>query len=303
MSNPAKMLIKKENPSNAYKGIMHIGKGTFGDVYQATNEANQTVAIKRMEKDPFSYQEIEHTLKSQHANVVKVLDVYEWEDGLYLGMECYNADLFDFVAQHKLNDWQIKKIFLQVLESVEHVHSVGVFHRDVKPENILLDSDLGVHLCDFGLSTHQPVSDESGVGSISYMAPEVISGTFYSPEKADIWSLGITLMKMILGKVPWQEASKDDPDYFKFNFYPETFRRSVGISKEAFKLLRKALNSNPTRRLSIQQFIIQFNSCLKLTEDQIPHKIAYWDEMSSLEMSLPFASCSPVSNISQVLVK
>jgi serine/threonine protein kinase len=106
-----------------------------------------------------------------------------------------------------LNRDVVRRYTAQLIDGLVYLHSHGVIHRDIKPDNVLLDQDGRCKLSDFGCSKQLSIicgSCESTVGTPYYMAPECITGEGYR-DKADVWSLGCTIVEMISGKHPWPE--------------------------------------------------------------------------------------------------
>lgn len=167
-----------------------IGSGAYGTVYLAVDIfTNQEFAVKTLNKvnddgSPkdqrnlaFQRREIElHWAVSAHPNIVRVLNIIDRPDCLYVVLEyCPDSDLFyNIVVQGSFTgkDDLIKQTFLQILEAVDFCHSRRIFHRDLKPENILLtDQGRTVKLADFGLATDLYHSEDFGCGSEFYMSP------------------------------------------------------------------------------------------------------------------------------------
>lgn len=167
-----------------------IGSGAYGTVYLAEdictfqefavktlNKVNDDGSPKDQRNLAFQRREIElHWAVSAHPNVVRVLNIIDCPDCLYVVLEyCPDSDLFyNIVVRGRYNgqDELIKRTFLQILEAVDFCHSRRIFHRDLKPENILVtDNGHTVKLADFGLATDLFHSEDFGCGSEFYMSP------------------------------------------------------------------------------------------------------------------------------------
>jgi len=172
-----------------------LGSGAYGKVYRALDNSSPApqphyVAVKCLlryppdsDKDRIQRREIAlHKRVSGHPNIVTF---YEWfYDGqfVFVVMSLHTGgDLFGAITSKRSYDQQPEKIratFLQILDAIQHCHDKGVFHRDVKPENIMCSEDGStVYLGDFGLSTYKTTSREYGCGSSFYMSP----GKFLNP--------------------------------------------------------------------------------------------------------------------------
>ena len=123
---------------------------------------------------------------------------------------CSGGDLFDHIVNKgHICEQEAARHFLQILDTIQYLHSQGICHRDLKPENMLLDSDGNVKLIDFGLSTEQKSGQRltTMCGSPSYICPEMLSRQPYDGMKADIWAAGVILYAMLCGQLPFQQTN------------------------------------------------------------------------------------------------
>ena len=189
-----------------YKIIDRLGNGNFGVVYLADDaEANRKVAIKALlEKESLAQQdlkrEIEFLGSLKHRSIV-IFHHHFFENGiLYLVMEyCGGGNLHKLIeSKEKLSYDEALIIAKDICEVFEFIHNKNIIHRDIKPRNILIDSDGTIKVADFGIAnTHG--------GTVTYLAPEVFSSEYFSSKdpRVDIYALGITLLEMIIGKNPF----------------------------------------------------------------------------------------------------
>jgi serine/threonine protein kinase len=105
-----------------------------------------------------------------------------------------------------------------VISAVEHLHARNIVHRDIKPDNILLDDKDTAKLCDFGMADYHGSKVFSGRGTMPYMAPEIIQcqGTLVADKAHDVWALGVTLFVLLTGAFPWGSAEPGDAEYEAF---------------------------------------------------------------------------------------
>lgn len=281
-----KNAAKTKNVEEKYEFRDRLGTGKFSDVYQAVElTTGLDWAIKVVEKGKLSDHERE-MLRSEiaimrllnHHNVVQMREVYEDKVKLYLVMELVEGgELFDRIRHKKvLSEFSAFHVVRQLLETLKYLHDVGIVHRDVKPENILLsdDSDLPtIKLADFGLS--KLVGPEELIhvacGTLGYAAPEVLAQRPYG-KQADVWSVGVVLYLMLRGRLPFD--SKD-----KAVLVQKTMEANLDLSGEywskftqyAVDFLKKTLVSDPQERLTVEQALE--HSWIKNGEVLIPRKI------------------------------
>ncbi|GAA5979146.1 hypothetical protein JCM10908_002819 [Rhodotorula pacifica] len=220
-----------DDPENfSYKWIKGdlIGRGTYGHVYIALSvTTGETIAVKQVEM-PRSFsdkedQRIKGMISSLKAEIELLKDLDHPNIVLYLGME-QTPDFLSIFLEYvpggsigriirthgKFEEDVIRFFTLQILDGLEYLHSLGILHRDMKADNILIDQDGMCKISDFGTSKksgdiYQNNENMSMQGSIFWMAPEVIHNNKqgYSA-KADIWSLGCICIEMLAGSRPWE---------------------------------------------------------------------------------------------------
>lgn len=192
-----------------YQKLDKIGEGTYGVVYKARDRTNnETVALKkiRLEADDegvpsTAIREISLLKALNHFNVISLKDVIHDETKLYLIFEYLDHDLKKFMnSQHSpLPSMTVKSYVYQILSALAYCHSHRVLHRDLKPQNILIDRAGNAKLADFGLArafglpiktyTHEVVT-------LWYRAPEILMGTRQYSIPVDIWSVGCIFAEM-----------------------------------------------------------------------------------------------------------
>ncbi|KIK99295.1 hypothetical protein PAXRUDRAFT_132408, partial [Paxillus rubicundulus Ve08.2h10] len=159
----------------------------------------------------------------KHVNVIETVDIVCDHGHYYEVMEYAPYDLFSVVMSSKMLRPEIFCVFRQICNGVAYLHSLGLAHRDLKLDNCVLTQGDVVKLIDFGTAVvfaypgsamggSGPGSSASAtgiVGSDPYLAPEVLSGETYDPRKADVWSVGVILVCMILRRFPWAAPDRE----------------------------------------------------------------------------------------------
>lgn len=123
-------------------------------------------------------------------------------------LEYAERELFDYlVRKGKCGDDEARKFFQQIICAVEYCHRHKIVHRDLKPENLLIDSTKSVKIADFGLSNIMTDGNflKTSCGSPNYAAPEVISGKLYAGPEVDVWSCGVILYVLLVGRLPFDD--------------------------------------------------------------------------------------------------
>ncbi|KAK2383647.1 Cell division control protein 2-B [Trifolium repens] len=195
-----------------YEKVEKIGEGTYGVVYKARDRlTNETIALKkiRLEQEDegvpsTAIREISLLKEMQHRNIVRLRDVVHSEKRLYLVFEYLDLDLkkyMDSTPEFSKDPRQIKMFLYQILCGIAYCHSHRVLHRDLKPQNLLIDrSSNSLKLADFGLArafgipvrtfTHEVVT-------LWYRAPEILLGSRQYSTPVDVWSVGCIFAEMI----------------------------------------------------------------------------------------------------------
>ncbi|KFY80701.1 hypothetical protein V499_00475 [Pseudogymnoascus sp. VKM F-103] len=211
-----KRICTDADPREIYRNLNKIGQGASGGVYMAYERVtNRCVAIKQMNleqqpKKDLIINEILVMKDSSHPNIVNFIDSYLVGGDLWVTMEYMEGgSLTDVVTFNIMTEGQIASVCRETLKGLQHLHSKGVIHRDIKSDNILLSMDGNIKLTDFGFCAQINESHNKRttmVGTPYWMAPEVVTRKEYG-RKVDIWSLGIMAIEMIEGEPPYLTES------------------------------------------------------------------------------------------------
>ncbi|RHZ28093.1 hypothetical protein DYB26_001789 [Aphanomyces astaci] len=196
---------------------------------------------------------------SMHPNILRMRTDFVHGDYDHMVFEyCAGGDLFGVLDHGALSSSVAKRYFQQIASAVAHLHSIGVAHRDLSLENVLLDAHDTCYVCDFGLATSVKVYCDDTVGKHFYMAPEVVRGGHYDPSQADIWSLGIMLFMLVTGAPMCMSASARDS---RFKYYTKHGLAdllkswNMAVDAQAMDLLEKMLRVNPAERVTMPQVL------------------------------------------------
>ena len=205
--------------------------------------------------------EIEILKICQHPYIIKLYDIFENVDYIYIIMEyCSGGDLFSFLKERNfiLKEEKVVVIIYKLCKAVYYVHSYGIAHRDIKPENVLLTSqseDSDIRLMDFGLSKIVGPDQKctEPYGTLTYCAPEIILDKPYI-KTVDSWSIGVMTFLMLSGSLPFSGKSEHEIAknvvYSKLDFTKKPIWNE--ISKEAKDFLSKLLEKDLKKRIDMK---------------------------------------------------
>ncbi len=242
-----------------------IGRGAFGKVNLGLHIlSGRIVAIKSFNKsklkDEKSKQKIYHEINLMknlnHNSIVRILETIETSNYILIIMEHINGgDLLSFVKKRtKLNEKTSKIIFKQLIISLKYIHSKGIIHRDIKLDNILIDLNNNIKICDFGVGKNYQNNEKfmDQCGTPAYIAPEILNNEGYEGPPVDIWSSGVVLYAMLSGTVPFKANNINDlHNKIKSGFYNEI----NDISNDAKNLICKLLEVDPSKRIGINDIL------------------------------------------------
>ncbi|XP_075082061.1 CBL-interacting serine/threonine-protein kinase 1-like [Nicotiana tabacum] len=246
-----------------------LGEGNFGKVKYARHvDSGQPFAIKILEKAPILdlnfiaqiKREIGSSKLLKHPNVVRLYEVLANKSKIYLVLEYVNGgELFDRIASKgKLKEAQGRKLFQQLIDGVSYCHNKGVFHRDLKLENVLIDIKGNIKITDFGLSALPQQFWDDGLlhttcGSPNYVAPEILSNKGYDGATSDTWSCGVILYVILTGQLPFDDKNLAI-------LYKKIIKGDVHIPKwlslGAKNLIKRILDPNPRTRITMAEIKI-----------------------------------------------
>jgi len=273
-----------------FQKIEKIGEGTYGIVYKARDkETGKIVALKKISLDTecegvpsTAIREISLLKELQHPNIVDLLDVVHSDMKLYLVFEYLNHDLRKFMDLAKpkgIAKPLVKSLLWQMVRGIAYCHSHRVLHRDLKPQNLLIDKQGRLKLADFGLARTFGVPARTythEVVTLWYRAPEILLGSKVYLVAVDVWSIGCIFAEMLTQRALFPGDSEIDqlfrifrtlgtpddrvwPGISQLPDYKSTFPRweraalsgvVPGLKEDELSILTQMLTYDPARRIS-----------------------------------------------------
>lgn len=246
-----------------YELLGRIGTGGMANVYKATDlKDNTTVAVKVLREEFLSNEELVRRFKNEskaisllnHPNIVKVFDVSVTDELQYIVMEHIDGiTLHDYLAQRPDLTWKEALHFItQLLQALEHAHSKGVVHRDIKPQNIMLLANGAIKVMDFGIArlsqAERSTMTDKAIGSVHYISPEQAKGDV-TDRKSDIYSVGVMMYEMLTGRLPFESDTPVGVAIKQISDMPSMPREIRADIPEALEAITvKAMAKSPVDR-------------------------------------------------------
>lgn len=290
------MMQESKKGIEEYQKLEKVGEGTYGVVYKARERATgELVALKKVKLEAedegvpsTSIREISLLRELPHPNIVNLKDVVHQDQKLCLVFEFLDKDLkmyMDAVGKKKMHHMLIRSYMLQLLQGIHHCHQHRVLHRDLKPQNLLIDSKGVLKIADFGLArafgipirtyTHEVVT-------LWYRAPEILLGGRQYATAVDMWSIGCIFAEMVNSKPLFPGDSEIDelfkifkvlgtphegtwPGVSAYKDYKSSFPQWNGmdlanicpdLDADGIDLLKKLLIFEPGQRISAREALL-----------------------------------------------
>ncbi len=269
-----------------YKIFEKIGEGGMGVVYKAEDtKLKRTVALKFLPKGLEAHeperarflQEAQSASALNHANICTIHDLQDYEGQQFIVMEYVDSQTLrqkitlrrgEVTSPLQVND--VVTYAIQIGEALQEAHSHGIVHRDVKPENIMVNMKNQIKVMDFGLAklkgSLKLTRTSSTVGTLAYMAPEQIQGEEVDA-RSDIFSFGIVLFEMLTGHLPFRGEHEAAMMYSILNEEPQSISRfRSDVPSYVTSLITKAIQKDPTLRYqTIQEMINDLRNSLMVS--------------------------------------
>ena len=300
-----------------------LGRGSFAKVHHARNvETGEEVAIKIMDKDHLArsgaaqrqvMREIDIMRRVRHPHVVRIHEVMATRRSIFVVMEFVGGGSLDAYLVHRagrgVGEAPARRVFQQLVSALDYCHSLGVYHRDIKPDNILVDAAGNIKVADFGLSALAGTAQREALlhtvcGTPMFIAPEVFMRRGYDGARADVWACGVVLFALVAGRFPFNH--KDTSLYHMIRRCD--YHCPPWFSPGLVRLVRRLLCPDPARRIAIPQ--IKENTWFKKGFKEIPRSLGEpelrdsdsdsdSDDDSTVSMASSEDSSSPVARAQQ----
>ena len=270
-----------------------VGTGGMSCVFLAYDvKDNAYVAIKMLKPDIAENTEAVRRFVNEakaismlsHPNIVSIYNVSTDSDLKYIVMEYVNGETLKAYLKKKgrLDFDETVSISLSILSALEQVHDKGVIHQDIKPSNMIFDTDGQIKLADFGIARHpgfrEPDIDDQAVGTVYYMSPEQASGKLVD-FRSDIYSLGVLMYELITGKLPFVGQSSAAVAYMQCHNEPvPPSQICEDVPKGLEQLILRAMAKSPDRRFVDDAQLVAYLSRLHKDPDM---EFEFVDEQDS----------------------
>ena len=257
--------MNASKPISHYKILEKLGAGGMGEVYLAEDtELDRKVALKFLPPQYTEDPEINARFKREakaaaalnHPNIITIHEIGEHEGKAFIAMEYVEGQsLKDVVGAHRDAPMSMDKIIdiaSQICEGLSEAHHAGIVHRDIKPDNILIDAKGRVKIADFGLAKARGrtklTEEGTTFGTLNYMSPEQLNAADVD-HRSDIWSFGVVLYEMIAEQPPFAGDYDAAVSYTIMNEEPEPLARyKTGVSEGLQRIIDKALDKDADTR-------------------------------------------------------
>ena len=245
-----------------------LGKGGFARCYEFTSlETRRISAAKVVPKASLTKSRQKQKLMSEikihrslhHSGVVGFEHFFEDAENVYILLElCPNQTMNELLRRRKrLIELEVQCYILQIVRTLQYLHQHRVIHRDLKLGNLFLSEKMEIKIGDFGLATKLEFDGERKrtiCGTPNYIAPEVLEGKSGHSYEVDVWSLGVIIYTLLVGKPPFETADvKTTYRRIKMNAY--SFPDNVQISDQSKSLITRVLVSDPTKRPTLEEIL------------------------------------------------
>lgn len=245
-----------------------LGKGGFAKCYECTNlETKKVTAAKIIPKSTLQksrqraklLSEIKIHRSLQHPNVVQFEHVFEDSQNVYILLElCNNQSLNDLIKRRKrLTEIEVQCYIFQIVQALKYLHLNRIIHRDLKLGNLFLSDKMELKLGDFGLAAKLEFDNEKRhtvCGTPNYIAPEILENKIGHSYEVDVWSLGVVIYTLIIGRPPF-ETPEVKSTYKKIKMCAYSFPEHIPFSDNVRNIISKILQLDPSKRPTLDEIM------------------------------------------------
>jgi polo-like kinase 1 len=245
-----------------------LGKGGFAKCYECTNlETKKVTAAKIIPKSTLQksrqraklLSEIKIHRSLQHTNIVQFEHVFEDSLNVYILLElCNNQSLNDLIKRRKrLTEIEVQCYIFQIVQALKYLHLNRIIHRDLKLGNLFLSDKMELKLGDFGLAAKLEFDNEKRhtvCGTPNYIAPEILENKIGHSYEVDIWSLGVVIYTLIIGRPPF-ETPEVKSTYKKIKMCAYTFPEHIPFHDNVRNIISKILQLDPSKRPTLDEIM------------------------------------------------
>ena len=255
-----------------FKLVERLGAGGFGTVWKARDtKLDRTVAVKIPRQGQLDKQEEEQFLREarsaaqlNHPNIVSVHEVGREDDTIYIVSDLVRGvPLSEVIADSRLSFQEGVELVTKLANALHHAHERGVIHRDLKPQNVMIDDQGEPHLMDFGLAKREAgeitmTIDGAILGTPAYMSPEQARGEGHHVDRrTDVYSLGVILFQLLTGELPFRGTPQMLLQKVLTDEAPSLRHLDVSVPKDLETITLKCLEKEPEKRYSSAQLVSQ----------------------------------------------
>jgi TolB-like protein/predicted Ser/Thr protein kinase len=286
-----------------YRIISKIGAGGMGEVYLAEDtQLSRRVALKFLPahlcqdedcRKRFK-REAQAAAKLDHPNIVPVHEVGEFQGRPFFAMaHIEGKSLREVIKEGKLSISEAIELTRQICEGLHKAHEAGVVHRDIKPGNIIIDSDNKARILDFGLAMvageEKLTKTGSTLGTVGYMSPEQIEGKRVD-HRSDLFSVGVILYEMLTGRRPFEGDTDAAVARSITDTYPEPIARyRSGTTGQLQQIVDKALSKDPTMRYQHADGMLADLKRLKINQSKTKKsRFGQWAAVAAIVIAVAY---------------
>jgi serine/threonine protein kinase len=191
-----------------------LGKGGSGQIFKVKNEQDEMFALKIVNKQQILKAKVHNIVEEirlqqmlEHPNIAQIMEWYEDDANYYIVLELCGRNLYQY-NKNTMTTEMILDVVHDVARALTYMHETGIAHRDLKQENVVKCGDVW-KLIDFGFATDKE-QDTTIIGTMDYIAPEIIKSMVYDPKKLDVWALGVLLYELVYHEPPFIRRTFQD---------------------------------------------------------------------------------------------